>query len=154
MPDYGAQKLSKWLRPLLLGIIVFVPVPSFGSAACPEVASDAAIDAIVFRGLAHTKPAVVKRTLSLKVGEPFPARNGNETTPLSLTWTFLPASRHGSGSRETQYPRAFFHRACSTDSFPHFQVIRYQRTHAGRRRLIPQPIRDGYSSRRLWKNER
>ena len=25
----------------------------------------------VFRGLAHTKPAVVKRTLSLKVGEPF-----------------------------------------------------------------------------------
>ena len=56
MLSYGAQKLSKWLRPLLLGIIVFVPVPSFGSAACPEVASDAAIDAIVFAVLHIQNP--------------------------------------------------------------------------------------------------
>ena len=48
----GAHQLGKWLRPLLLSIIVFVPVPSFGTATCPETASDAAIDAIVFRGLA------------------------------------------------------------------------------------------------------
>ena len=67
----GAHQLGKWLRPLILSILALVPVVSFGDTRCPDVPSDLIIEAIVYKGLVHTKQVVVERTVSFRIGEPF-----------------------------------------------------------------------------------
>ena len=71
MPDYGAQKLSKWLRPLLLGIAFLVPLSAAASGTCPESIPSTPIAALEFAGLDYTQEIVVERELSLKIGMPF-----------------------------------------------------------------------------------
>ena len=71
MPDYGAQKLSKWLRPLLLGIAFLVPFSAAANGTCPESIPSPPIAALEFAGLDYTQEIVIERELSLKIGMPF-----------------------------------------------------------------------------------